>query len=126
MERPNFQPIFSSKDDFCEITDEKPVESFVPNQAMTLSELMSRFEKGQRLSVHCNFKVESELTEGSIYEESFDDAPPICHDVTDVEEYYRAHQVHKREFAEKQKKAKEQAQQAQAQQAKPEGENSES
>lgn len=117
MERPNFQPIFSSKNDFCEVTDEKPVETFIPNQAMKLSELMQRFERGQRLGVHCNFAPESEMTNGSIYEESFDDAPPICHDLVDVHEYYEAHQVHKREFTAKQKKKKEEVQQAKAQPA---------
>ena len=62
MERPNFQPIFSSQNDFCEVTEDKPVSTFIPNQAMKISELMARFERGQRLGVHCNFTPESEFT----------------------------------------------------------------
>lgn len=120
MKRPNFEQIFSSPDEFLERTDPKPIKSFVPNQAMKLSELMSRFERGQRLNVHTNFKPMSNFTDGKVYEETFDEVPPICHDVVDVQEYYEAHKAHKAAFQQRQKeKAKQAKQPKQAPQADP-------
>lgn len=110
MKRPNFEPIFTDKSDFCERTSEKPVETFVPNQSMTLSEMMRRFESGQRLNVHSSpmNQFYSSEEEADLNSERFEDAPPTdVHDISDVHRYYKEHQERKQEFAEKRKKAKE-------------------
>lgn len=113
MNRPNFQPIFTQKSDFCEQSSDKPVKTFVPGQAMKLSELMRRFEQGQRLNVHENFAPMSNFTRDSVYEETFDDAPPSdIHDIVDVHEYYKEHQHEIAEYKKLLKKKKE-TQQAQ-------------
>lgn len=122
MIRPKFQPIFEGKSDFCEQSDSKPVETFVPNQAISLSELISRFERGQRLNVHTNFRVGSNLEDLTdeealqrIREESLDsdDFPPDdVHDIVDVQREKELHDVHKREFHERVKRNKEEAKQA--------------
>lgn len=104
MKRPNFERIISAKE-ACELSDSKPIETFSPHQAYSLSEIMSRFEKGQRLPARMLFDPEMEITKNEIYMEDFDDAPPDnVHDVVDVEEHYREHNVHKREYAERKKK----------------------
>lgn len=106
MKRPNFEPIICTFD-AAEEVDSKPIETFIPNQSYSLSELMSRFEKGQRLPAHHLFNPDSEFTSGAVYEETFDEAPPDdVRDVVDVEHYYREHQEHKREFTERKKKKK--------------------
>lgn len=106
MKRPNFLPIICTKD-AAEVSDSKPIETFVPHQSYSLSEIMQRFERGQRLPARMLFNPESEFTENSLYMEDFEDAPPDdVRDVVDVQNYYEAHQVHKREFAEKKKKGK--------------------
>lgn len=116
MERPNFQPIFTKKSDFCERVSSQPVKTFIPNQAIKLSELVSRFEHGQRLNVHSNFAPGDNFTNDQIISESFDDAPPDdVHDIVDVHEYYQQHESHKREFKDRMKKKKEESQQAQPQ-----------
>ena len=116
MEIPKVNQIFTKKSDFCEKVSSKPVESYIPNQAIKLSELVSRFEHGQRLNVHQNFRVEDQFTNDSIYAESFDDAPPDdVHDVVDVHAYYLEHQKHKAEYSARKKKEKEESQQAQHQ-----------
>lgn len=110
MKRPNFEPIFTDKSDFCERTSEKPVETFVPNQSMTLAEMMARFEAGQRLNVHQSpmnqfYRSEEEADANA---ERFDDAPPTdVNDITDVHRYFKEHQERKIEYAEKRKKAEE-------------------
>lgn len=121
MNRPNFEPIFTQKSDFCEKSSPKPVETFVPHQAMSLSELISRFERGQRLNVHQNFKPMDNFTDGTLYVEDFEDAPPDdVHDVVDVHNFYLEHKEHKKDFAKRQKEKKAmQAQQASAQPAQP-------
>lgn len=102
MERANFEEKISKKD-YVERTNSKPIETFIPNQAMNLKELVSRFERGQRLNVHENFRPGSNFTEGSIYEEDFEDAAPDdIHDVVDVQEYYRLHNERKSTFKKKQ------------------------
>lgn len=115
MNRPNFTPIFSEKSEYCEEQCSQPIETFIPNQAITLSELMQRFERGQRLNVHENFAPMSNFTRDSVFEETFEEAPPDdVHDIVDVHEYYRAHQAHKKEYDAKQasKREAEKAQQA--------------
>ena len=93
MKRANFEPILEKKD-YVERSNSKPIETFIPNQAMNLKELVQRFERGQRLNVHENFRPGSNFTDGKIYEEDFEDAPPDnIHDVTDVHEYYNEHRA---------------------------------
>lgn len=107
MKRPNFQPIFEKKSDFCEVSNDQPIRTFIPNQAIDLKELIARFDRGQRLNVHENFAPLSNFTRDSIYEEDFEDAPPDnVHDVVDVQEYYRDHENHKRDFQKRQKEKK--------------------
>ena len=131
MERPNFEPIFTKKSEFCEKSSKTPVKEFIPHQSTPLRELVARFERGQRLNVHSNFAAGSNFETLSpeeamqrIKSESLetDDFPPTdVHDVVDVQQHYEALLVHKREFAEKMKNKRKQVQQAkqqmQAQQA---------
>lgn len=131
MKRPNFEPIFEEKSDFCEISSDKPVNTFVPNQAISISELIARFERGQRLGVHCNFRpgenfedIPDEVAKAKMHSEDMDsdDFPPTdVHDVVDVHELYEQHQAHKADFSARRKKKVEEAQQAKkkAQQADP-------
>lgn len=109
MIQKNLIPIFTQKSEFCEVSSPDPVETFVPGQAISLSELVTRFERGQRLNVHNNpmnimYRSDEEAAANS---ETFDDAAPDdVHDIVDVHEYYRAHESHKKEFTEKQKAKK--------------------
>lgn len=94
------------------------MKTFIPNQAIKLSELVSRFEHGQRLNVHSNFAPGDNFTNNQIISESFDDAPPDdVHDLVDVHEYYQQHEAHKKEFKVRMNKKKEESQQAQPEQA---------
>lgn len=122
MERPNFEPIFTKKSDFCEKTNKKPIKEFIPHQAISLKELVSRFERGQRLNVHMNFRPGSNL-EDITDEEALerikredmesDDFPPTgIYDITDVEAAKREHDIHKSDFKARQQKKREQSQQA--------------
>lgn len=127
MSRPNFQPIFTEKSEFSEVSSDKPVNTFVPHQAMSLAELVSRFEKGQRLNVHSNFpagdnfqRITDDEALASIRSESMDtdDFPPVgVHDIAEVQSLYEEHEVHKREFTERMKTKKKEAQQAKPKQA---------
>lgn len=127
MERPKFDPIFSKKSDFCEKSSPKPVNTFVPNQAISLKELVARFERGQRLNVHMNFtcgdNLENITDEEALYRlhtENIDsdDFPPTgVYDVSDVEQAYKEHQNHKVDFAKRQKQKKEEQQAKQKKQA---------
>lgn len=129
MKRPNFESIFDGKNDFCEISVSKPVNTFVPHQALDLKELVSRFERGQRLNVHNNFAPGSNFENitddealARLKSESMetDDFPPTdVHDVADVEAHYRALQEQKQDFKRRMKEKKEKAQQAQQKQAQP-------
>lgn len=106
MERPNFVPILAKKD-YIERTNSKPIETFIPNQAMNLKELVQRFERGQRLNVHENFRPGSNFTQDKIYQEDFEDAPPDgVYDVTDVHDYYENHRAHKADFEQRRKDKK--------------------
>lgn len=115
MNRPNFEPIFTDKSDYCEVSDPQPVESFIPNQALDLKELVSRFERGQRLNVHNNFapgsnfeNISDEEAMRQIQNETFDDCPPTgVYDIADVQQLKEEHEIHKREFASKMKKKRE-------------------
>lgn len=131
MNRPNFEPIFESENEFCEVSSSKPFKDFIPGQALDLKELVSRFERGQRLNVHNNFapganfeNISAEEAKQRIMTESIDsdDFPPTdVHDVVDVERHYREHETHKREFQQrmKEKKQAQQEQRKQSQQAQP-------
>lgn len=118
MKQANPIEFFEKKSDYCERSSSTPVKTFVPHQAITLRELVSRFERGQRLNVHSNFTPGDNFTRDKAYVEDFDDAPP--HDITDVvdvEHYYRAHQEHVKDFKARQKAKK--AQQATPKEAPP-------
>lgn len=109
MNRPNFIPIFTEKSDFCEESVSKPVETFIPKQAISISELVQRFERGQRLNVHANFapgsnfdNIDDDTALARIKSENIDsdDFPPTnVYDIADVEAHYLAHQEHKQEFS---------------------------
>lgn len=115
MNRPKFNPIFTKKSDYCEKSSKTPVETFVPHQALNLAELIQRFERGQRLNVHCNFAPGSNLmncTDEQAFEMMKADdmehgfPPTDVHDICDVEREYSAHKQHKQEFAERMKAKK--------------------
>lgn len=122
MKRPKFEPIFEKKSDFCEVSSEKPVSSFISGQAISISELIKRFERGQRLGVHCNFRpgenfenISDEQVALQMRAEDMDsdDFPPVgVHDITDVEEHYKIHQAHKADFSARRKKKEDEAKQA--------------
>lgn len=127
MERPKFEPIFTKKSDYCEKSASKPVETFIPHQAISLKELVSRFERGQRLNVHMNFRAgdnfenitdEEALMRMKTESMDTDDFPPVgVHDISEVEEAYKEHQNHKVDFAARQKKKQEDKQAQQQKQA---------
>lgn len=130
MNRPKFEPIFTKKSDYCERSSQTPIESFVPHQAISLTELISRFERGQRLNVHMNFRagdnlenISDEEAYARIHTEDMDsdDFPPTdVHDVVDVQRELTLNDIRKEEFYKRREEKKKQAQQAakQAQQAK--------
>lgn len=105
------RPVWKSPIDvtmFCERSVGTPIDTFVPNQAIQLSELVARFERGQRLNVHTNFDPGSNF-ESITDEEAFnrlrqedmdaDDFPPTgVYDVADVQRHYEDLQEHKRDF----------------------------
>lgn len=70
-----------------ERVDSKSDPSFVPNQAIKLSELVARFQKGQRLNVHMTktndfYETNEEVLRNS---ERFEDCPPAdLNDIVDV------------------------------------------
>lgn len=82
--------------------DVKPIADFIPGQAYCLSDLMKRFERGQRLGVRENFNLASELCpEGQegFYDENFDNAPPEdVTDIVDIQRLYNEHQETKQEY----------------------------
>lgn len=116
MNRPKFQPIFLKKSDFCEKSSSKAIETLVPGQAIRLSELVSRFERGQRLNVHANFpagdnfdRITDEEALQRVQHESMDDMffpPTDVHDCVDVEREMELQKIHKLEFSERMKKKK--------------------
>lgn len=91
--------------DYCENSCDQPVKEFIPNQAISLRELVTRFERGQRLNVHQNFAPMSNFTNGNtIYEEDFNDAPPDdVHDIVDVHEHYLKHNEQKADYIRRKK-----------------------
>lgn len=92
---------------FFEKSSDIPVKTFVPHQAITLRDLVSRFERGQRLNVHQNFSPQSNMTEGQIVEESFEEAAPDdIHDIVDVYSYMKEHEQRKSAFNKRQKEKK--------------------
>lgn len=113
-------PVFTltNPKDYCEKSNSKPIKAFIPNQAISLKELVTRFERGQRLNIHENFKPLSNCTNGNyIYEEDFDDAPPDdVHDIVDVHRYYLEHEEHKEDYQRRQKEKGKKTQQASAKQ----------
>lgn len=105
MEKPKIFIQFSKKSDFCETSSSKPVSSFVPHQAMSLAEMVARFDRGQRLNVKQNFAPETQFTRDCIYEEDFEDAAPDdIHDVVDVQNAMAEHEQRKQNFKEKHKR----------------------
>lgn len=133
MDRPKFQPIFTKKSDFCEKSSSKPIETFVPHQALNLAELIQRFERGQRLNVHCNFAPGSNLMNctddealSMMQHDDMEKGFPSTdvHDIVDVQREYNLHLQTKQEFAakvaDKKKKAKEAKEAASAAPAAPE------
>lgn len=127
MKRPNFEPIFESEKDYCEVSGDKPIKDFIPHQALDLAELIRRFDCGQRLNVHNNFAPGSNMYSASD-EEAFNNlqgddvlletCPPTgVYDIVDVQAHYEAHEAHKREFKDKLKQKKQKSQQAQSTQA---------
>lgn len=105
-------------ENFFEKSSDLPVKTFVPHQAITLKELVSRFERGQRLNVHQNFKPFENMTDGHIVEESFEEAAPDdIYDVVDVHEYVQEHEQRKSAFNKRQKEKK-QSESKQAQEIK--------
>lgn len=88
---------------FFQDSPDKPCPEFVPGQSYELSELVHRFERGQRLGVHLNFNPESELI-GE--DESFEQAPSEnIVDIVDVQREYETHEQAKKELAKRKKKA---------------------
>lgn len=113
MKKPKLSLIFDKKSDFVEKMDSTPIATVIPDQAIKLSELVHRFETGQRLNVRENFEPLSNFTKDQIYEESFDDAPPTdVHDVVDVIEHLEQHQQHVKDYQQRKKKKSEETQQA--------------
>lgn len=105
MEKPKIFIKFAKQSEYCEKSSSKPVSSFIPKQAMTLAEMVARFDRGQRLNIKQNFAPEQQFTQNSIYEEDFDDAPPDdIHDIVDVQNAYETHKQKVSEFKEKRKK----------------------
>lgn len=68
----------------------------IPNQAISLAELVRRFSQGQRLNVH---SFPPNVFDG--HDEELHDAPPSCDDIVDVYAYQQAHEEHKRDFRER-------------------------
>lgn len=123
MKRPNFEPIFTKKSEYSEKCVSKPVNTFVPGQAITIKELVTRFERGQRLNVHSNFApgsnmqaITDEQAMARIKSEDMDsdDFPPTgVHDIADVEAHYIEHNQRKSDFSARLKKKAEETKQAQ-------------
>lgn len=126
MKRPNFEPIFTEKSDYCEKSDPTPVETFVPHQSMSLAEMMRRFESGQRLNVHSSpmntfYSSEEEANDNT---ETFNDAPPSdVYDIVDVERYFKEHKAHKINFDDRMKKKAQEAQRSKEKPAPGAGDN---
>lgn len=117
MKRPNFEAKISQIE-ASERSSSTPISTFIPHQALDLKELISRFDRGQRLNVHQNFAPLSNFTSDKVYEESFDDAPPDnIHDIVDVHNALNEHAAHKKDFADRRKKKSDAAKQADANQA---------
>lgn len=92
----DFQNNLPTNFEIFEKVSQNPVPEFVPRQAYNLSELIRRFEHGQRLGVHCNFNP---LNECQGNDETFETAPPEdVVDVVDVQRHYEQHQRQKQEF----------------------------
>lgn len=67
----------------------------VPGQAMHIGELLDRFTRGQRLNVH-QFPVNA--WSESNPDETFDDVPPVCDDIVDIDNFAASHVAHKADF----------------------------
>lgn len=73
-----------------ERVSQKSDPSFVPHQAIKLSELVARFQRGQRLNVHMTTPNEFYATDEEVKRNSerFEDCPPAdIHDIVDVMQY---------------------------------------
>lgn len=114
MKRPIFQTIFEQKSDFCEKSSKMPVETMIPGQAIKISELVVRYDRGQRLNVHANFPAGSNFDnitdeealrqiQNEVIDENMFPSDDV-HDLVDVQREYEAQEARKAEFAEKIKK----------------------
>lgn len=82
---------------YLQYANPKPCSSFVPGQAYKLSELMLRYESGQRLGVRETFNIYDEV-HGE--DETFNMAPPEdVVDVVDVQRLYKQHERVKQELS---------------------------
>lgn len=83
-------------------------KKYNPGQSMSISELLSRFERGQRVGVklhESNLVPEGDPRENA---EDFDTAaPPDIHDVVDVHEYASELQERKAAYQQREKSKKE-------------------
>lgn len=105
-----FRTHFFPGDQPIERVDEKPDSSFVPNQAIKLSELVARFQRGQRLNVHMTTPNEFYATdeEAKLHHEHFDDCPPAdLNDIVDVMQYQEELDQRKKDLKDRVKKRKE-------------------
>lgn len=98
---------FSEREMVFEKVDSKPCETFIPGQSVRLSELVARFDRGQRLNIPTR---PSNWVEEGVPDESFTDAPPDnINDIVDVDAYKCELSERKNALKEKyQKKKKEQ------------------
>lgn len=114
MKRPNSVPIFDDPSEYCEKSSQIPVDTLIPGQSIKLSELIARFDRGQRLNVHANFPPGSNfdnlsddeaarIIANEIIDESMFPSDDV-HDVVDVQREYDLQEQHKKEFAEKMRK----------------------
>lgn len=55
---------------------------FVPNQSVSIAELIQRFERGERLPSYG--AVSTNFVPDSVPDMDIDDAPPYCGDIVDV------------------------------------------
>ena len=117
MSNPKIYEQFGKKnEDFVEKCDPKPDSSVIPGQAVKLSELLQRFERGQRLNIHLNpgneWFPEDQVEAKS---EHFEDAAPEdIQDIVDVENFHNSVQEHKRDFQERMKNKKAKAKEKEA------------
>lgn len=87
-------------------------EDFVENATPSLSDLVEKFNRGQRLT-GVNYGINPNLVPIDMVncDEPDDVIPVRCRDIVEVEEIARMHNEHKKDFEERVKKLKESNQQ---------------